>query len=227
MKISMINSKTTCGFYLMTILFFSNSIGNAQKILSRYPIIYSQFSDVRYFDWGKRPIQPEDGPGENWTSSSMMCMGPTQVVASSELANQGKFNYKANNISDDDPTTAWVEGNNDYGIGEFLEFQDWFVFGYREVYILNGYQSSKTAWENNSRVKEIEISFNGKILCSVILGDVMGLQTFVLTTDIIKFIESNNEIEGSSKTVKFTIIDVYPGLKWKDTAISEIYTCGG
>jgi hypothetical protein len=55
----------------------------------------------------------------------------------------------------------------------------------------------------------------------------MDVQTFVLTTDIIKFIESNNEIEGSSKTVKFTIIDVYPGLKWKDTAISEIYTCGG
>lgn len=210
----------------MTFLFFSNSSGNAQKILSRHPIIYAEFQGFRYYDWGKRPIQPDEGPGENWTSYSIMCHGPYQVVASSELANQGKYNYKVSNLSDDDPTTAWVEGNNDYGIGEFLEFQDWFVFSNREVSILNGYQSSQAAWENNSRVKEIEISLNGKILCSVILGDVMGVQTFILPNNIAEYINSILELENNY-TIKFIIKDVYPGLKWKDTAISEIYSCGG
>jgi hypothetical protein len=81
------------------------------------------------------------------------------------------------------------------------------------ISILNGYQSSKASWENNSRVKKIKITVNGKDYCTLELSDVMGIQSFVLP--------------NKSGTIRFTIMEVYPGLKWKDTAISGIFSCGG
>jgi len=179
-------------------------------------------STEKYVDWGARPVDSEDGPSEMWTMHSMMCEGPLAeiVKASTVLAPQGKLNYSEKNICDDDPTTAWVEGNSDYGIGEYIEFNNWSIMGDGEISILNGYQSTKSSWENNSRVKSFMVSLNGVNYFIVDLADVMGVQTFKLSD---AFLEEFSE----GGKLRFTIIEVYPGIKWKDTAISGIYSCGG
>ena len=203
-------------------ILFASVILNIQTAFSQSNLsnVKTKIPTSKYKDWGKKPVESQDGPTDTWTWTSHMCDGAENVKASSTLAQQGKYKYLASNILDDDPTTAWVEGNADYGIGEFLEFKDWVPMGNGEISILNGYQSSKTDWENNSRVKKFKISINGKDMCILELGDVMGVQTFNLPVNALKTL-------GGGGILRFTILEVYPGLKYKDTAISGIFSCGG
>jgi hypothetical protein len=209
-------------------------------------------SESKYVEWGKKPISvgTDEGPPDAWTWPSMMCDGLCGISASSTLGPQGKFNYEPSNVCDDNPTTAWVEGAEDHGIGEFIEV-DQMVMSEGIIYILNGYQSSKTSWENNSRVKKLKISFNGIDICIVGLADKMGVQFFKVPEYVMQLmlgeeitVRSLSEIPDgaihktdvngkityslpSGGKLRFTIMDVYPGLKWKDTAISRIFSCGG
>jgi hypothetical protein len=195
---------------------------NAQKTV---PTLRANLPDTRFYDWGKPPVQDPYGPGNPWVHPHIMCHGAYESIkASSTLAPQGKFTYPITNLSDDNPKTAWVEGAADYGIGEYIEFSNYTFYG-SELYILNGYQSSQTSWENNSRVKKLKVSCNGKDICILELGDVMGTQTFTLSDALLEKLNSDNVNEY--KTIRFTIMEVYPGIKWKDTAITEIFTCGG
>jgi len=202
-------------------IFFAAFILSSQKSFSQtsLPNITAKAPSSKYKDWGTMPVESQDGPADTWTWPGQMCDGPENVKASTTLAPQGKYKYLTSNILDDNPTTAWVEGNVDYGIGEFLEFKDWTVMGNGAISILNGYQSSKTAWENNSRVKKFKISINGKDIGTLVLADVMGVQTFNLPASALKAM--------SAGVLRLTIIEVYPGLKYKDTAISGIFSCGG
>jgi hypothetical protein len=184
------------------------------------PVIKASAGNQRIVDWGKKPEEALEGPTDPWVWYSAFCSGPSQdeIKASSTLAPQGKFNYKVANLADDNPTTAWVEGHADYGIGEYVEFVGFEGFADSEINILNGYQASRSSWENNSRVKQLKFSVNGKDFFILELADVMGTQSFQLPKEVEKACEKGGKI-------RMTILDVYPGLKWKDTAISEIYRC--
>lgn len=206
------------------VILFALFILHTQTAFSQYnlPNVTAKVPASKYTDWGTMPVESQEGPTDTWTWTKQMCDGPQDAKASTTLAQQGKYKYLASNVSDDNPTTAWVEGNVDYGIGEFLEFKDWVPMGNGEISILNGYQSTKTAWENNSRVKKFKISINGKDICILELGDVMGVQTFNLPVNALKTLQG-----ATSGILRFTIIEVYTGLKYKDTAISGIFSCGG
>ena len=194
-----------------TVLIFIASLSVAQL-----PKIKAKTDGEKYKNWGKKPVESPDGPTDMWTMPSQMCEGPISesIKASTTLSPQGKFKYLANFVCDDDPTTAWVEGNTDYGIGEFLEIKDWNIMN-NSITILNGYQFSKAVWEANSRVKSFKVSLNGKDICVLELADVMGAQTFAIPE------------KWQNGNFKFTILEVYQGAKYKDTAISGIFTCGG
>jgi hypothetical protein len=241
---------TTVSFKIDEITTYLNQNNNNEEQL---PFIKANASGEKYVNWGTSPVESQDGPTDMWTMPSQMCEGPStvDVKASTTLAPQGKYKYSAQNICDDDPTTAWVEGNLDYGIGEYLEINNWSVMGNGEISILNGYQSSKSSWENNSRVKKFKVSLNGKDFFILELADVMGAQRVLLPTNLLnkmrgeeKIVHSNAEVPegvssindgngnisftiGGGGKLRFTIIEVYPGLKYKDTAISGIFSCGG
>jgi rhodanese-related sulfurtransferase len=172
----------------------------------------------RYYDW--LPEKPKDGKDnpEGWVLGECR-EGTSNTKASSYLASQGISNYKAENLSDDDPTTAWVEGKTDYGIGEFVEFM---AFPYASWCILNGYQKDKITWENNSRVRKLRVFIESKPTFEVLLEDKMGIQIFQLP-DNIKI--DPDKISTGTK-IKIMILDVYEGKKFKDVAISEIFFSG-
>ncbi len=147
-----------------------------------------------------------DGPGYFYSDCSQ---GTHVLAASSTLAGQGAKNYSLSNIADQDPKTAWVEGVAGYGKGEWFE-----VEGNVNV-IYNGYQSSPTAWMNNSRVKTFKVYVNNKPFCLLTLTDEMGMQSFELPVP--------ENLQGrDSAHLKFEIVDVYKGLKWDDVAISHL-----
>jgi hypothetical protein len=168
----------------------------------------------KYKDWGSKPKEVE---APNPWVSCMMCEAYIPVEASSTLADGGGYSYKMSNLGDDNPGTAWVEGKDDYGIGEYIEFKGYLYAN--GIAILNGLQKNKTVFDANSRVKKIKVTINGKENCIVELEDKMGIQIFIPLG-----YESGAEGENF---IRFEILEVYPGTKYKDTCISEIFTVGG
>lgn len=141
-----------------------------------------------------------------------------KLKASSTLAPQGRMNYYVQNIHDLRYNTAWVEGHPDYGIDEWVEYTlPANNPPIEQIIIVNGYVRTKKSWTENSRVRTLELSVDGKKFATIHLSDLYASQTF----DV-------GEIKPHNKplVLRFTIKDVYPGTKYKDTAITEIYFNG-
>ena len=147
--------------------------------------------------------------------------------ASSELYSQGGFNYTANNLLDYDKTSAWVEGVSGYDINESVQFTPTNVhysMGGPELIqidslsIINGYAYNDSIFLQNSRVKKIKLSYkkkayeNNSTYTNIYLDfeDTQDMQTFVFSPPLI----CNN--------IEMTILDIYKGAKYADTAISEV-----
>ncbi|MDH5609390.1 MAG: hypothetical protein OEY56_07920, partial [Cyclobacteriaceae bacterium] len=150
--------------------------------------------------------------------------GPKEVTASSYLQSQGENTYDPINAHDLNYKNAWVEGVEGYGIGEYLLY----TFAgasprITEINVVNGYVKSKSAWENNSRVKKLKVYIDNKPFVILNLKDIRGVQSF-------KFEPIGNGWEvgkdESDWIMKFEILEVYKGLKYDDVAISEIYFDG-
>jgi len=168
--------------------------------------------------------------GEFWGFHS----GPIGIpFASSTLKPQSNNDYKVENIHDLDLTTAWIEGNEDFGIGESfsIEFsfkEDYEGFGkvynfYGIIELFNGYCKSEKHWAENSRIKRLIMFFNEAPVCFIELADTWQYQTL----DLRKFFKEPNyfpnapfEIKNGDK-LRFEIVEVYKGTKYKDTALSE------
>ena len=146
--------------------------------------------------------------------------GNYSVKASSALQPEKGIVYKAENANDLSYKTAWVEGKDDEGIGEYLEY--YFKNSsprVTKIIISNGYMKSETAWKNNNRVKKLTLFVNGKIYGVLNLEDSRTDQVF----DIGTFGRNKN---GTDLILKFEILEIYKGDKFNDTAITEIYFDG-
>ena len=142
--------------------------------------------------------------------------GPDSVYASSSL----EGNYAPKNAHDLNFKNAWVEGVEGHGIGEYLEYR----FEARSPRITNiiivpGYVKSQEAWNANSRVKEMDLLVNGKLFATFQFEDVRGEHEF-------EFEPIGRFSETEPWTMRFVIKAVYPGEKYEDTVISEIYFDG-
>jgi hypothetical protein len=152
---------------------------------------------------------------------SWYCGGGNYAVkASSSLHPEKGIVYKAAKANDISYMTAWVEGKEDEGIGEYLEY----YFKNKsprvtKIIISNGYMKSEAAWKNNNRVKKMNFYVNGKLYGVLNLEDSRTDQVF----DIGTFGHNKN---GTDLIMRFEILEVYKGDKFNDTAITEIYFDG-
>lgn len=149
-------------------------------------------------------------PGDNWYN----CANVGTPVASSYLSSQGSQSYKPSHLHDFNHETAWVEGVSGYGVGQWVEYR----FPAQQtkvtkIKILNGYVKSYKAWNENARVKRLKVYYNGKAVCILDLQNSRSMQIFNVGT-------LGNEYNAWK--LRFEILDVYPGTKYKDTVISEI-----
>lgn len=151
--------------------------------------------------------------------------------AFSELSSTKSNDYDIENIYDLDLKTAWIKGEDGYGLNSFFQFEIELGTQYREVYfngiveIFNGYCKNKKTWEENARVNRLLLFINIEPVCLINLHDSWHYQSF----DINQFLKSNMNPEGKYKlkpgdVLKFKILDVFPGSKYKDVAISEFVT---
>jgi hypothetical protein len=155
-------------------------------------------------------------PGCSW-----YCGGSVEGFnASSSLDSNKMFNYIPKNAHDFNINTTWIEGKVDYGIGEYLEYifdtseKGNHKLGITQIILSNGYKKNKELWNNNSRVKKLKVYVNNKLHCLINLIDCYEFQVVNIDTIMLP-------INGIMK-LKFEIVDVYPGNKYKDTAITEL-----
>ncbi len=158
-----------------------------------------------------------EGEGCSWYCAG----GPRAVRASSELPPQGQHTYRAQNAHDLSLRSAWVEGVDGQGTGEYLEY----VFEpesprITHIKVFNGYVKSENAWKANSRVKRLDVYVNGAPFARLHLQDTRAEQTFALPAPL------GRRADGQELRLRFEIAAVYPGDRYEDTALTEIFFDG-
>ena len=128
------------------------------------------------------------------------------ATASSELPN-----HPAKYIQDKKLGTAWSEGVNGNGQGEWIKFTSPEDECFIEMEIVNGYAKSKALYQANNRVKKLRIEFDeGQVIERELKDNDLGYQKIEFGDMIV------------SRWVRLTILDTYPGTKYDDTCISEV-----
>lgn len=140
------------------------------------------------------------------------------VTASSALSDR----YAGENAHDFSIVTAWVEGVEGNGEGEYLLYSfPGTCPRITTVLILNGYVKNYEVWRDNARVKKLLMYYNDKPYVVLNLQDTMNLQSF--SVGILGYEDRDT---APAWSIKFEILEVYPGMKYEDTAITEIYFDG-
>ena len=140
------------------------------------------------------------------------------VTASSALADR----YAAEKAHDFSIVTAWVEGVEGNGVGEYIKY----AFPgtcprITTVLIHNGYVKNWDVWRDNGRVKKLLMYYNDEPYAILNLQDTIGLQSF--DVGVLGYEDKDS---APAWSIKFEILEVYPGKKYEDTAITEIYFDG-
>lgn len=146
---------------------------------------------------------------------SLGCAIGWRLTASSTLPAQGTNNYQIKNAEDADPKTCWAEAEKGAGIGQYLEYTfegDIREAPLRGISLINGYAKSAKSFSDNTRVAEMRLSLNGKPLHQLLLLDTAKIQVLEIPPVMVK----------PKDKLRLEIIEVYPGLKYQDTCISEI-----
>lgn len=134
---------------------------------------------------------------------------PTSVTSSSALEATSTASYGATNLVDGDLATAWNEGAEGPGIGEWVRFEFSRQWVLARIEIANGYQKDDERYFGNGRVRSLAIEYSTGTTQLVDLLDSKDIQTIIPTRQPVEWF-------------KITIVDVYPGKIWDDTALSEV-----
>jgi hypothetical protein len=163
-------------------------------------------------DRASSPTVKEGAPTNNAeiTSSESQTSTPLKITPSSSsvrLAVQSNTYYPANAI-DGKRSTAWIEGVDGPGLGEWIRFDFDREINLHRILIQPGYFKSPQIWAENNRIAVLTAYFSDGTSRDLAFSDRMDSQK----VDI-----------GSVKTrwVKFVIKSVYYGTD-PDTAISEM-----
>lgn len=136
--------------------------------------------------------------------------GDTTLCTSSVLPASHGIVYGPRNLTDGNDNTAWVEGRDGQGLGEFVVLDFDSPRTVRGLTIRNGYAKSPDIFAKNSRVKDVELRFSTGDSLDVTLKDEPGPQHLTLSHPV------------ETKWVALVIRSVYPGWKYADTAINEL-----
>jgi hypothetical protein len=166
----------------------------------------------------------ENGDDDYRYKCSLGCAIDWNVDATSTLSSNDS-RYVVNNLADSKLKTAWVEGKEGNGVGEKIIFtfpkNKWpeeigsevSFWGFRMV---NGYIKNKETWISNGRVRKLKVYLNDKPQVILNVEDSMDIQETKFPTFYIH--------RGDRVSVE--ILDVFPGSKFPDTAITELEPLG-
>lgn len=125
----------------------------------------------------KKQTEDENKPEPTGNIVPVYDINTIQITISSMLYEKG-YDYNPRNVYDNDFSSAWVEGANGDGIGEWMMFTFPEERLYKGLKIINGLTRSDRIYYINNRVKRILISFSdGNAMERMLNDNVMGYQT--------------------------------------------------
>jgi hypothetical protein len=134
---------------------------------------------------------------------------PKACSSSSALKPTNFQNFRAPNLVDGDPTTAWIEGAEGPGSGEWVRFEFTSPLELSRIDILNGYQLDTSHFKGDARVKTILVEYSGGATQVVDLLDTQDVQSITALPVVTEW-------------VKLTVYSVYPDFLWPNAALSEV-----
>ena len=135
---------------------------------------------------------------------------PTIVASStfSEVLDGEEVTYEAQNLSDYDLSTVWVEDGPGNGVGQWFEFRydrpqliEW-------IRIRNGFQANPAWYEKNARLKDFTVTIDGEAVYRGRAPD--QLEPFDVDLP-----------DQVGEVVRITIDSAYPGTTYEDLVITE------
>ena len=127
-----------------------------------------------------------------------------------EESKEGKKEYKIENLSIMEQDTPWVEGADGWGIGETFTISTENRSFYKYILLMNGYISASNPklYDENGRIKKIMVE-----------GVKSGKKKEFTVKDTPHPQTVDISFLPEQEDVKVTILDVYKGTKYEDTAI--------
>ena len=86
--------------------------------------------------------------------------------------------------------------------------------------VLNGYVRTEQQWKENARIHHLKMYYDGKPTLVLELDDTRDLQVFNIGTF------GPHDAAAPEWSLRFEIVDVYPGTKYDDAVLSELYFDG-
>lgn len=133
-----------------------------------------------------------------------------RLCTSSVLGDQGKNSYGPENLIDDSPATAWVEGVKGTGEGQTIAWEFGKETDIRTLFLINGYAKSDRAFTRNARVSRLRVTGSTGGQATLTLRDTMEWQRFDLPG------------MAAQTWLQLEILGTYPGTHYEDTAISAL-----
>ena len=139
-------------------------------------------------------------------------------VRSSSYLTEGNTKYSGDSfiIGTQSHLKPWIEGVKGYGIGEWVEVDTKSLEFPVDLFLVsNGYVdfNKPYLYEQNSRIK--------KMLIEISEHDI-SFETELLDTPQLQEISLPKKINDGETTIRFTILEVYPGSKYDDTCLFMI-----
>jgi hypothetical protein len=154
----------------------------------------------------------------------------------SSVLPEGKkgINYSERCLSDFNFSTAWAEGEKGNGINQYIDIipvKACFIGG---IAFINGYTKDESAYYNNNRIKTLRITvYNDENKVDTSLSKVVTLEDksyYQINRDnfakMLTIVDDYGDGFQLIKKIRLTIEDVYPGRKYNDTCISELFILG-
>lgn len=162
---------------------------------------------VDSLEMGYAPLT--EGPGCSWYCGG----GPYKVTASSFKSNADSL-YVPDNAHDFNVLTSWVPAGNPPGAKLNFHFEPRSP-RIHTIKIYNGYLKNTDLWQKNSRAKKLKLYIDGTPKALLELDDLPGMQSFGI--DPIR-----SEIDGKDLVLTLEVLEIYPGSKYTDLAITEV-----
>lgn len=155
------------------------------------------------------PEEGENGGGTVTTAARGRAIRPQAASSSSALKPTSRNDFRATNLLDEDLTTAWNEGADGPGIGEWVRFDFLEPVTLIRLEIANGYQIDDERFAGTIRVRSLKLEYSYGSTQIVNLFDTTDMQSITTRSK-------------PTEWLKLTILSVYPDYVWEDAALSEV-----
>lgn len=144
-------------------------------------------------------------------------MDISTIRASSTLSADS---YSAANLMDDDTTTAWIEGKDGIGVGEYVTFcitPGTLVYGF---YVIPGYTKSEDLFQKNGVPTKISVS-DGTLTEEI---DISGfVPDFSDPRKSALYIDLDKPMGALGSNITVTMLEIRPGSKYTDSGFTELW----